>query len=198
MPLCTCGCNQELTRRAIKNHLHGRAVPHLVTAAVKASHAFDPTVSPPRLNPSKKLRSSRRYFPSSPTSGAAYDGSNVNFPMSESDGAAGDGDVGMRCEERLFVDDAGIQCAIDIALEDVWSGLHHDDDSTEEEDDDDEGNDEEGEDTEGGDGGDGWELYDECESGLSGLHMLGEDFERNVAANGELMMADIPICQLTI
>jgi len=184
MPICTCGGSQELTCQAIKNHLQGRAIPHLITAAMKTCRTLGMTVSPPRLNPRKKLRSSRRYFPSSPTSVAVVD--EPDFLMSEGDGGVEDGDLGMECKEGLSVDDAGVQHAINAALEDVWSGLHHDDDDAVEEGDDKEDY-EEGEDAEVNYAHDDWKMYDDLdvnENGLSALEMLGEDFERNVIAGG--------------
>jgi hypothetical protein len=205
MPLCTCGCNQELTRRAIKNHLQGRAIPHLVTAAVKTRHALSSTVSPPRLNPRKKLRSSRRYFPSSPTSVVSID--EPDFHTSEGDDAVRDGESCMEYEERFSDGDAAIQCAINAALKDVWSGLHHSDGDTVEEDDDDaveEGDDggaKGGGDKEDNCADDSWKLYDDLsvgENGLSALDMIGEDFERNVTANGELSMAVTFLYRLTV
>jgi hypothetical protein len=80
--------------------------------------------------------------------------------------------------EEGFVDEVGAQHAIEAALEDVWSGLHHDDDDVEEESGD------EGENIE--EDPEGWKLYD-LTDGLLALDLLGEDFERDATANGELM-----------
>jgi hypothetical protein len=184
MPTCTCGCGVDLTRRAITNHLQGQAVPRLVTAVVKARQTLAPSVNPPQLNLSKKLRSSRRYFPSSPTSPAVNE--ELGFIMSEDGDAGNEGSH----EEEDAVDEAGVQVSINAAREDVWSGLHHDDDDSEDEyddvDDEGEAQDDGDDDAEGGSIGD--DSYDELgddENGLSALHMMGEDFERRAVANGE-------------
>jgi hypothetical protein len=119
--------------------------------------------------------------------------------MSEGDSATGDGDVDVEHEDKLFVDEAGAQRAINAALEDIWSGRHHDDDDAEEQDDDEEGEGE-GEDeggwyVEGEDVDVDWD--DDIGNGnpneLSALDMLGEDFERNSVANGE-QTCDILVC----
>ena len=147
---------------------------------MKASHVFGRMVSPPRLNASKKLRSSRRYFPSSLA--AAVD-SEPDFPMSEEDGSTGEGDVDVDCEELV------VQRAINVALRDIWSGRHHDNYDTDDEDEDRRGG--EGQDAEGAAEGEDAELNDwdddENENALSALDMLGEDFERKSVANGEQM-----------
>jgi len=104
---------------------------------------------------------------------------------------------GMECEND-FVNEAGAQHAISAALEDIWSGLHHDDDDAEEEHDenpDHEGAGEEGGDIEGEDA-DGWKLYDnwdDRESGLSALDTLGEDFEHNAIADSECRLGSTHI-----
>lgn len=182
MPTCTCGCNQELTRRAIKKHLQGQTAPRLVSAVVRACQTIGSAVSPPRLNLSKKLRSSRRYFPSSPVPAAANE--EPDAVVSEGGDAARG--IGMSEEyDEDFVD--GAQHAINAALEDVWSGLHHHDDNTEEEHN--ENDEDEGEDVE--EDPDGWKLYDSWdhshEGDLSALDTLGEDFERDAVANGEFL-----------
>ena len=86
--------------------------------------------SPPRLKPSKKLRSSRPYFPSlpAPTAVSGEPGSII----SEGDGVAEDMDMGVKNNDD-FVDEVDTHHAIEAALNDVWSGLHHDDDDVEEE-----------------------------------------------------------------
>lgn len=82
------------------------------------------------------------------------------------------------------VDEADAERAIDAALDDVWSGLHHDDNDAEEEENDNVGDG--GEDEDEGleqDGAveDGYEEWDE----ISALDSLGEDFERNSIINGK-------------
>jgi hypothetical protein len=211
--LCTCGCNQQLSRRAIKNHLLGLSTPRLVTAAVKARQVLGRTISPPRLNPPKKLRSSRRYFPSLSAS-ANVDGE-ADFVMS-GDEATSNG--GMSLGEGGIVDDEeGTELAIKAALDDVWSGPCHDGSNSEEEYDDDhdveegygddgaqegfdddrnleEGsNEDEDNEVDGVEGEDAefWNMYgrwnNHHENGLSALDMLEEDFERNAVARGEFM-----------
>jgi len=174
MPICMCGCNQNLTRRAIKNHLHGRTVPRLITAAVKACQTLRSTVSPSRLNPSKKLRSSRRYFPSSPPSVTANE---PDLFMSEGTREAGD-----------IVEEANVNRGINAALHNIWSGFHHDDAEEEyNEDEDVEG--EEEKDIEGELVEDAYDDGDDDDNALSALDMLGEDFERKSVANGEFPCA---------
>ena len=171
--MCTCGCNQELKSRAIKNHLRGRSVPQLITAAIRTRKTLGPTASPPRLKPSKKLRSSRPYFPSLPAP-TAVNGEPGSI-ISEGDGVAEDVDMEVENDDD-FVDEVDTRHAIEAALNDVWSGLHHDDDDVEEESGDEEEDIEEDP--------EGWMLYD-LEDGLSALDQLGEDFEREAIANGE-------------
>jgi len=196
MPPCTCGCNQNITRRAIQNHLRGRTVPHLVTALVKSCQTFGPTISPPRLNPSKKFRSSRRYFPLSPTLASSKD-DEPDVAMSEVDITERGGAIHARNEAAIVLDNAGAERAINAAREDVWSGLHHDDGDADSEHDGDEDGEgrcmgvgaEEGEVDDGysssDDGGSG--DYDNSKddyNGLSALDMMGEEFERNSVTKG--------------
>jgi hypothetical protein len=187
MPMCTCGCNQDLTRRAIKNHLQGRTIPRLVTAAVKASQTLRSTISPGRLNPLKKLRSSRRYFPSPPASVIVDE--DPDFVMSDGIGDGEDNNISAGGEEHTVIEEAdAIDRAIGAALGGVWSGLHHDDDDAEEdydEDRDDEGEEEVENDTEREVVEDAYDSWDDHEIGLSALDMLGEEFERKSIANGE-------------
>jgi hypothetical protein len=194
MPLCPCGCNQDLKRRAIKRHLRGEAVPRLVTAVVKASQTVGHAVSPPRLNPSRKLRSSRRYFPSPPAS-VTFDEERDTL-MSERDGAAGNRGMSVASED-VIVDDVDAQCALSAALKDVWSGVNHEDDAEDDDAEDDDAEDDDAEDDDVED--DDWEEeyyndeeadneYDGRDShgnGLTALERLGEDFERDLLANGE-------------
>ena len=190
MPICNCGCNKNISRRAIINHQRNHAIPRLVTAVVRASRAQGPVVSPPRLNPSKKLRSSRSYYPSSPEPALVND--NVDYAMSEADTGANLGDMNAVSGDELLVDDVATQRAINHTQADIWSGQHHSLSDNEE----DEEADVEAEDSEDGpDAKDGWRLYDDpvdCEgadhrsnfNGLSALDMLREEFERNAVANG--------------
>ena len=187
MPVCKCGCNQSLSRRATKQHLQSHTVPRLVTAAVKAYQALGRTVSPLRLNPPKKLRSSRPYLPSPPAS-VTINGK-VDFILSEGEGEGPTRDAGIILSNEDA--EAGAQRAINSTLEDVGSGLHHDDSDAEEYNGsgDPEGEDDNADDVDG-EGPDGWELYDtwnEYGNGLSALDMIGEDFERDAIANGKLM-----------
>jgi hypothetical protein len=185
MPICKCGCNQDITRRAIKNHLRGHTVPRLVTAAVKACRTLRSTVSPCRLDPSKKLRSSRRYFPSSPISVVNEE---PDFPMSDGIGEAEDGSVSEGVEENI-IEEADVSRATNAALEGVWSGLHHDADEEYDEDENDSGEGEEENVTEDEVAEDDYGHCDDEEHTLSALDMLGEDFERESVANGELPYA---------
>jgi len=209
MPLCTCGCHQQLSRRSIKNHVLGLSAPRLVTAVVKAYQALGRSVSPPRLNPPKKLRSSRRYFPSVPTS--ENTDWEADFVMSGDEATR---DEGMSSKEDIVDGEMGAERAIKAALEDVWSGLLHDSDSEEgygDSHDSEEGYDDSrdgggyagnrdeeeygGDEDNEGDGVEGedaklWNMggpWNDHEKGLSTLDMLGEEFERNAAAHGEFM-----------
>lgn len=186
MPICTCGCNQDITCRTIKNHLRGHTVPRLVTAAAKACRTLKSTVSPCRLNLSKKLRSSRRYFPSSPTSAVNEE---LDVLMSNGIGAE-DGNVSEGGEEDIVVEEADVSRAINAALEGIWSGLHHVGDDTDEEYDDNENNSGEGEENATGDevAEGAYDDWDDGELTLSALDMLGEDFERESVANGEFLL----------
>ena len=189
MPICNCGCNQILSNQAIQKHR--QAGPHLVSAAAQAFQTLGPVVSPPHLNPSKKLQTSQRYFPSSLE--PALPDWEMNHPTSEAD----DGcmDVG---PEDGAVDIDVAQHAIDSTLADVWSGQHHSMSDNDEGDEDD-GGDEDSDLDSGGDGGlgpdEGWKLYDElmeCEGedvannsyDLSAMDMLRENYECNAIGNG--------------
>ena len=198
---CRCGCNQNLTRKGIKKHLQGRSVPCLVTAVVRACRRRD--ISPPRLQPSRKFRSSRRYFPSSPASVTVDE--EPDFVMLEGDRNVASNIVvdeanakrAINAASDIVVDEANVERAINAAQEDIWSGLHHDDNDAEEEDDDyagDEGS-EDGEEAAGNVEGD-YDEWDGDETGLSPLELLGEDFERNSITNGELWGALSSVVQL--
>jgi hypothetical protein len=98
----------------------------------------------------------------------------------------------MSWSQEDAVDEVDAQYAIDAALEDVWSGLHHDEGDAEEEYDDNaggEGDDNEEEADEIEEEGENMEERDDYENGLSALEMLGEEFEHNSVANGELSCA---------
>jgi len=104
------------------------------------------------------------------------------------DGAAADGDMSMGGEEDVH--EADTQHAINVALSDVWSGLHLDGDDAEEEYDNDAGHEEEEEVGEGEEGGNlegGYDDWDDDENDLSVLHTLGEDFEHSSVHNGEFL-----------
>jgi len=102
----------------------------------------------------------------------------LDIAVSEGGGAAGEVDMTLG-----YDNEAGTEHAINAALRDVWSGLHHDDDDGHDENEEDGGEIVE-EDPEG------WKLYDgwdDHEDGLTALDLLGEDFERGAVANGELI-----------
>jgi hypothetical protein len=169
-------------------HLGGRTIPRLVTAIVKSRQTLGPTTSPPRLNPAKKLRSSRRYFPSSPTlpSDDELDVAMSDGGITEGNGATGSG---VLHETAVVVDGASVEHAISAARAEIWSGFHHDgDDADDDMEDYDEYDDGEAMDAVGEDVQDGYEDggWDDHEIGLSALDSLGEDFERGSVANGEL------------
>jgi hypothetical protein len=180
MPICGCGCEQTLGRRQVKRHMETKVTPRLVTAAVAQFRMLGTSVSAPRLEHSKKRRSSRRHLPPLPE------------PPSEADEAAGPppadmSDDGMNIDQEengdVNEDEQEVQRIVGCSQQGIWSGRHHRDDD--EEDDDDE-SDKSGEGSEG-DGYDDWEVEEGLEnsSGLSALDRIGEDFERNATVNGE-------------
>jgi hypothetical protein len=186
MPKYKCGCGQNFTRRAMQYHLRGRTTPRLVTAIVKSYQTFGPTTSPPRLNPAKKLRSSRRYLPSSPTL-ASDDGHDVAMSeggIIEGNGATGSGALH---ETSVVIDEAGTEHAINAARAEIWSGFHHDDEDADDDMEEYGEHGDEGMDAVDEDVQDGYEdnVWDDHEIGLSALDSLGEDFERDSVANGE-------------
>jgi hypothetical protein len=106
-------------------------------------------------------------------------------------------------EEMIVLDEADLEHAINAAREDTWTGLHHDDDNAAAEEygeNQDERGNGEGADAEGEDLQDSYDDDDsnDDENGLSALDVLGEDFERNSIANGELMHHDRTSTQLTM
>ena len=128
MPVCSCGCNQNLSCRGIKYHLKRQAVPRLVTAVVHSSQNVG-QVSPPHLNPAKKLGSSCRFLPSSPEPPPSV---NLDHPMSDVDiGDIGDNIIANICEGdeieeiEFDIDEAAVQDTIHHTLDDVWTGKHH-------------------------------------------------------------------------
>ena len=180
MPVCSCGCNQNLSRRGIKYHLKRQAVPRLVTAVVHSSRNVG-QVSPPRLNPAKKLQSSHRFLPSSPEPLPSV---NLDHPMSNVD--IGNDIIanireGGEIEEIEFdIDEAAMQDTIHHTLDDVWTGQHHAVSDNEDFEDADEMDlEDEDEDVEEDE-----EIKDE-EYGLSAMDLLGEDFERDAVGNGK-------------
>ena len=183
MPVCSCGCNQNLSRRGIKYHLKRQAVPRLVTAVVHSSRNVG-QVSPPRLNPAKKLRSSRRFLPSSPEPPPSV---NLDHPMSDVDiGDIGDNIIANICEGdeieeiEFDIDEAAVQDTIHHTLDDVWTGKHHAvSDNKDFEDADEMDSEDEDEDVEEDE-----EIEDE-EYGLSAMDLLEEDFERDAVRNGK-------------
>jgi hypothetical protein len=122
MPICTCGCNQELSRQSIKKHQRGQAVPCLVSAAISAFHAHGLTVSPPWLNPAKKLRTSHRYFPSllDPSVGPSA-GDNC-APMDSIEGEHESMGVSTSVDPE---DDSCTEEVMDHMQHGVWSGQDH-------------------------------------------------------------------------
>jgi hypothetical protein len=88
------------------------------------------------------------------------------------------------------VDELVVQHAIGHAQQGIWSGQHHR--AVEPEDEESEGNGSEDEPLEASENED-YEDWDDFEdpSGLSALDQIGEDFERNAAANGEFLQLTI-------
>lgn len=160
-------------------HRKGQGVPLLVAATTRMSQMLGTSVAP-RLNSTKKLRSSRRYFPSSPNTHALA-GGNINVGDDEEDDEIRNMDI---------CDDMGIHHAIRGVQENVWSGRHHW--AAEDEDSENEG-DEDLTDSEDGKGcdADREEYWDDGGSddnvflGLSAREKLGENFARDAIANGK-------------
>lgn len=168
-------------------------VPRLVAAAVAQFQTLGPAraVSAPRLNPSKKKRSSRRYLPSSSPMPSDDDEIMV-------DPVDGNHDMEVDSGDGSDVDALTVLRAIGHAQRGIWSGrwgaveFEGDDDKSDDEDDDDDKSADDEDDTdenwEGSEEGyDSWEECNDIEnpSGLSALDRIGEDFERSAAANSE-------------
>lgn len=203
MPLCTCGCGQTLARRNIKKHRARKAAPQLVSSAVKAFLQHGATVSPPRLRRSKKLRSSRQYFPSahspSPTS---------DPPLAE----PFNNDAEMNIMEDGYAessetnpdDDNVVEAILRHTEHDVWDGRHYHEDAHEDEgageDSRDNGLDDDydGSASDDDENGDGYHWEDqqrdpEPSRGLSALELLNEEFEREAIARGMLYRTRVPL-----
>jgi hypothetical protein len=188
MPKCSCGCGQTLSRRQIQRHLQKQVVPRLVTAAVAQFQTMGTTVSAPRLNPSKKRRTSRRCLPSSlePSS----EDEEILSDQPPADELEGDMDIDWEETQDVNQNERMVLRAIGHSQQGIWSGRHHgvagfeDSDSEEE---DGYGDEAQGSSDDDGDDYDHWDINEDLEdhSGLSALDRLGEDFERNAAANGE-------------
>jgi hypothetical protein len=180
---CSCGCNQSLSRRQIQRHLRKQVVPRLVAAAVAQFRTLGRIVSAPRLNSSKKQRSSRRYLPSSPE---VFEDDEILVDQLGADGGH-DSDVEVDSDEKSEVEELAVLRAIGRAQRGVWSGRRAAVESEDEESEGDDDDDENREDSKEEDH-EYWEQYDDLEgpgTGMSALDRIGEDFERSVAANGD-------------
>jgi len=176
--MCSCGCNQTLSRRQVQRHMQKRVVPRLVTAAVAQFRTLGTTVSAPRLNPSKKLRTSRRHVSSSPES------SDKDMVTDQPPLYAPEDEINQGFQED---ENEIVLHAIGRSQQGIWSGRHHvvglGDSETDGSDDEVNGS-EAGESSES-ESYDDWEMDEGNPSDLSALDRLGEDFERKVVANGE-------------
>lgn len=189
--MCTCGCGQNLTIQTIRKHQKNQTIPRLVTAAVQVFHTHGSTVSPPR--PAKKPRTSRDYFPSSPSQSA---GLNTRIPM--------DGVEYVDVDAETGDDSDNIDNMIHRVQVDIWPSqfdLFRDQSDSE---DDQEASNESEDDEAGDDDGDSdsaWEAWQDGTGNsyeLSAVDLLGEEFERNAVANGEfLTILDLLIIVLT-
>jgi hypothetical protein len=185
MPTCSCGCNQNLSRQAIRKHQRGQAVPRLVAAAVRAFQMNGSAVNPPRPIPANELRRSHRYSPPSlgpPADSEAYGGVDDDFPMSEIEHDDAGIDPGVDSEGN-----ESVEHMMDHMRTDVWSGLHHPPGDYSSSESDGEGGEEsdEIEDDEDNPDGEWVDWQEELGSKLSAIDILGEEFERNAARNGE-------------
>ena len=188
MPKCSCGCGQTLCRRQIQRHLQKQVVPRLVTAAVAQFQTMGTIISAPRLNPSKKRRTSRRYVPSSlePPS----EDEEILSDRPPADELEGDIDIDWEETQDVNQNELTVLRAIGHSQQGIWSGRHHgvagleDSDNEEQDSYGDEAQESSDDD---GDGYDDWDVNEDLEdpSGLSALDRLGGDFERNAVANGE-------------
>jgi hypothetical protein len=165
---CSCGCNQVLSRRQIQRHLRKQVVPRLVAAAVAQFQTLGRTVSAPRMNPSRKQRSSRRYLPSSLES---FDDNEIVVDQPHADR---DSDMEVDSEEKSDVDELAVLRAIGRAQQGVWSGRRAavESEGEESEGDDDDGDDEdENQEDSKDEDHEYWEEYDDLEgpTGLSAL-----------------------------
>lgn len=191
MPRCSCGCGGVLTQQTIRKHLSGKSVPRAVQAAVKAFRTHGREFRPPQLKPAKKTRSSRRFFPSSPRQSNSED-------LDPNEPSIPDFDPAM--EEMDYINENEDEDNTEIQMErvfhatrDVWSGHR-----SNEEDDRSEGSEEAG-----GEDNDMNEFIDHSQDddnyssedsgsesksghGMTMVDELGEEFEREVVANGEL------------
>ena len=190
MPICTCGCNQNLTRQGIRKHQDGQTVPRLVSAAVGAFQAQRSAVTPPQLNPTKKRRTSRRHLSSSP-------GPTEELPACIGPRITIENDVLMEdIQEHDNADsdlesDSGIGHMIDHMQSGVWSGVwsgrEYDEDRSDSENDEEESDENIDEEDNNDSDCEDWENWQDSlgESDLSAIDMLGEEFEQDAVANGE-------------
>lgn len=168
----------------------------MVTASVARFWTLGASVSAPWLNPSKKLRSSRQHI-SSPEPPSDDDEMATNEPPPDASGVDIDVDIDIDIDADPDLDEnePAVLRAIGRSQRGIWSGRHHgvvgldDSESEEGRSDEDEGDGRETED----EGYDDWDEDLENPSGLSALDQLGEDFERNAAANGESLSFKIAV-----
>jgi hypothetical protein len=152
-------------------HRRGQGVPLLVAATMRTNRTLGIAVAP-RLDSTKKLRSSRRYFPSLPD------------PASEDS-------FNMELDNNVEDDEIESMGVRNDAVMGVWSGRHHraaeDEDGesqggeeSEDADEDEEGCDTDHEEYWSDDGNDTNDFV-----GLSARDKLGDDFARDAIANGK-------------
>lgn len=186
MPKCSCGCGGTLTQQTIRKHLSGKSVPRAIQAAIKAFRTRGRDIRPPQLKPDKKLRSSRRFFPSSPRQSNSEDIDFYEPSIPDHDHAM---DLDSINENE---DDVGLQMEHIIhTTRDVWSGYRSDDDDNGSQGSEERGrgyNDMDNNNDNDDDGDDNEDMESESENGygMAMVDELGEEFEREVVANGKL------------
>ena len=177
MPLCDCGCGQTLDRQNIKKHHARKVVPRLVSSAVQAFLTHGAVVSPLRLLRSRKLRTSRPYFPSHTSVPLPSESFNSDAEMDFMEGGY--------TEDSPGTADFEVVEFLRHVERDVWDGRHY---HRDEEDDGDCGFDDVTEDFASDDdentkGYDHWEAeHGDTESPV--LDLLNEEFKQEAIARG--------------
>lgn len=190
MPICTCGCGQNITLQAIRKHQKGQTIPRLITAAVTAFHGHGRAVSPPR--PAKRPRIEHDYFLSSPSQSAGLSSEAHVHPIDDIEQEDMNANIRDNSDSNKNIDD--MICRMQAGIWPHPSDPSFDrSDSESENDQEDSGDseDEAGDDDNHSDGT--WEDWQDgtgSSYGLTAVDLLGEEFERNAVANGEFLQLE--------